>query len=135
MVCGHSNNDSITAVYPVLSWQTAARSGAVRCYSSTYQLVTQYQFNNGIKSSCNPGLANPGGTLFTSFATTATGAQNCRMENFHDIDFGDQNSLDIASNGRKQTRAYGNIGIRAPIKRPIKSVSAKVIMPKTILLI
>ncbi len=97
--------------------QDRARAGV---YSSSYQLVTQYQFNNGIKSSCNPGLANPDGTLFTSFTATATVTQNCRMENFQDIDFGDQNSLDIASNGSKQTRAYGNIGIRCTYQTPYK---------------
>lgn len=106
----------------ILSYLGRQQQDRVRAgiYSSTYQLVTQYQFNNGIKSSCNPGLTNPDGTLFTSFATTATVTQNCRMENFQDIDFGDQNSLDIASKGSKQTRAYGNIGIRCTYQTPYK---------------
>lgn len=89
-------------------------------YNGNYQLVTQYKFNTGITSSCGSGIADPDGTITSNFNTTATVTKNCQMENFQDIDFGDHNSLEIASKSNGQVRAYGNVGVRCTYQTPYK---------------
>lgn len=95
--------------------QDRVRAGV---YTNAYQLVTQYKFDNGATSSCSSGIANPDGTIISNFTTTATVTKNCQMENFQDIDFGNQNGIEITSKSAGQLHAYGNVGIRCTYDTP-----------------
>lgn len=102
--------------------QDRARSGL---YSNTYQLITQYKFSDGVRSSCNTGIANPDGTIITSFTVTAAVTQNCQLENLQDIDFGTQDSIVLASKWTSPIRAYGNVGIRCTYQTPYSITISK----------
>lgn len=95
--------------------QDRVRSGS---YNNTYQLITQYKFNNELKSSCSTGISNPDGTLITNFTVMATVTKNCQMENFQDIDFGTRDGLGVVSSNTSSLHAYGNIGIRCTYQTP-----------------
>ncbi len=105
----------LTLTYLDRQQQDRVQSGV---YSNAYQLVTQYKFNSGEASSCGSGIANPDGTIISDFIATATVTKDCQMENFQDIDFGTQSSIEIASKNAGQLHAYGNVGIRCTYKTP-----------------
>ncbi|WOC17353.1 spore coat U domain-containing protein [Pseudochrobactrum sp. MP213Fo] len=109
-------SQQLTLRYLDRQHQDRVQSGV---YNSAYQLITQYKFNdNAQSSSCASGIASPDGTIISDFMVTATVTKNCVMENFQDIDFGSQDSIEIASNNTGQHRAYGNIGIRCTYNTP-----------------
>lgn len=115
-----SNQSTIASQKLILTYlgrQQQDRVGS-GLYNGTYQLVTQYKFNNGLASSCGSGIANPDGTIISNFNATATVTKNCQMENFQDIDFGNQNSVEMASRNNGQLRAYGNVGMRCTYQTP-----------------
>ncbi|MCL7997381.1 spore coat U domain-containing protein [Brucella sp. 21LCYQ03] len=87
-------------------------------YNGAYQLVTKYKFINGVTSSCASGIADADGTIISDFNATATVTKNCQMENFQDIDFGKQSSIDIATKGENLSSAFGNIGVRCTYETP-----------------
>lgn len=89
-------------------------------YNGTYQLVTQYKFNNDTTSSCGTGIDQHDGTIISTINATATITKNCHMENFLDIDFGKRNSIDMTSKMNGKIRAYGNVGVRCTYHTPYK---------------
>lgn len=118
-----SNQSTIASQQLTLTYLDRHQQDRVKAgvYSNAYQLVTQYKFNAGTPaSSCSSGIADPDGTIFSNFMTTANVTKNCQLENFQDIDFGNQNGLEFTSRGAGQFRAYGNVGIRCTYQTPYK---------------
>jgi len=108
-------SQQFTLTYLDRQQQDRVRSGT---YANTFVLVTEYKFGDGLKSSCNYGLPNPDGTIFTSFNVNATVNDACQLENLQDIDFGTHSSLDVTLANEDKIRAYGNIGIRCTYGTP-----------------
>ncbi|WP_051249041.1 Csu type fimbrial protein [Inquilinus limosus] len=109
-----SGTNTLTLTYLDRQQQDRVRPGT---YTDTYQLVTKYLFNAG-NASCEAGLANPTGTITTSFTVTSIVPKNCQFENFQDIDFGSWGSVTAARASSTGVRAFGNVGIRCTYQTP-----------------
>lgn len=115
-----SNQSTIASQQLKLTYLDRQQQDRVRAgvYNNAYQLITAYKFNADTTSSCSTGIANPDGTIISSFNTTATVTKNCQMENFQDIDFGSQDGIEITTKNAGQLHAFGNVGIRCTYETP-----------------
>lgn len=115
-----SNHSTVVSQQMKLTYLDRQQQNRVQSgvYNNAYQLVTEYKFNTGIASSCNSGIANPDGTIISNFNTIATVTNNCELDNLQDVDFGNQNGIELTSKSDGQVRAFGNVGIRCTYQTP-----------------
>lgn len=108
---------SITISFPNRQLQDRVRPGI---YTGTFQLVSKYMFNPG-NARCTSGLPTTNGTVRTPITLTARVLPACQFENFSDVDFGSQGSVQ-AANARIAgiISKTGNIGVRCTYATPYK---------------